>query len=611
MKSDELRQKFLYFFKKKRHKIVPSASLIPDEIGSDQKTLFITAGMQPLVPFLMGQKHPEGKRLVNAQKCLRTIDIDEVGDDTHLTFFEMLGNWSLGDYWKDESIKWSFEFLTKELNIPLKKLAISCFAGDKNAPKDEESAKIWESLGIKKDRIVFLPAEDNWWGPIGDFGPCGPDTEIFYWKLNDVSAPEKFDPKDKNWVEIWNNVFMQYVKNNNGNYVLAEQKNVDTGMGFERTLAILNGYSSVYETDLFLPIIKLLEDQSGYNYGNNSNLFKDRIFRIIVDHVKSSVFLSSEGILPSNLDRGYVLRKLIRRAIIYGNIGPNKIKNFLIPLAEKVIDLYKDAYPELINKKNSITDIIKKEEEKFEEVLEESFKKAEKVFNWWGKMVQDNEKTKELAQKSFLLEQSGGLPVDLFVEQLEKFYKEEIILKDEFWNLIKKFRQEHRELSKTASAGMFKGGLVDHNLKTIKLHTAHHLLLAALQEVFGKTIKQKGSNINSERLRIDFSFDRKLTDEEIKKIEDIVNEKINNGLLVVKREMQKEEAQKIGAEMEFGVKYGDMVSVYFIEDKKGNIFSKEFCGGPHVASTSELGKFKIIKEESLGSGVRRIRGVLK
>ena len=580
MNSSELRQKFLDFFEKNGHKVIPSASLIPNEIGLDQKTLFITAGMQPLVPFLMGQKHQQGKRLVNFQKCLRTSDIDEVGDDTHLTFFEMLGNWSLGDYWKEESIKWSFEFLTKELNIPLEKLAVSCFAGDKDAPKDEESAKIWESLGIKKEKIIFLPKEDNWWGPIGNFGPCGPDTEIFYWKLNDVPVPEKFDSKDKNWVEIWNNVFMQYIKNSNGNYVLAEQKNVDTGMGLERVVAVLNGKTSVYETDLFDNLLISIPDN-----------FNVKTKRIIADHIRAITFLVADGIIPSNKDQGYVLRRLMRIIVSYG------YKN-IEESVDVVINKFKKYYPEL-NKEKVISEF-RKEEKGYET----SYQKAKEI------IIKDY-KGKDLelpGAVAFNISSTIGirLPdidqiiIDTSTEIAPKF-------REDFFEELKK----HQELSRTSSAGMFKGGLVDNKPETIKLHTAHHLLLAALQEVFGKTVKQKGSNITSERLRIDFSFDRKLTDEEKNKIEDIVNKKIKESFRVIKKEMSKEEAQKIGAEMEFGVKYNSMVSVYFIEDKKGNIFSKEFCGGPHTANTNELGKFKIIKEESLGSGIRRIKAILK
>lgn len=569
MKSSELRQKFLSFFERNGHSIIPSASLIPDK--TDGTALFTTAGMQPLVPYLLGERHPKGKRIVDIQKCIRTGDIEEVGDDTHLTFFEMLGNWSLGDYWKKESISWSFEFLTKELHIPIEKLAISCFIGDENAPKDLESAEIWESLGIKKERIAFLPKEDNWWGPVGDTGPCGPDTEIFYWKNNNIKAPEHFDPTDKNWVEIWNNVFMQYVKTQDGKYVVADQKNVDTGMGFERTLAILNGYENVYETDVFKPIIELFPGH-----------FDNRKKRIIADHAKASVFLISDGVVPSNKDQGYVLRRLLRKMIVHLR---EFSKDELFDPIKKSIEIYKDIYP---LDEVKILRVVKEEADKFEKTLIAGLKAIEKITTINGK-------------EAFLLYETYGFPLEVLEEMRE------VDNREDFFTELKK----HQELSRTASAGMFKGGLADHDLKTIKLHTAHHLLLAVLQEMFGKEVKQRGSNINQERLRIDFSLDRKLTDEEKNKIEALVNEKIHEGLDVARREMPKEEAEKIGAEMEFGVKYGDVVSVYFIQDKQGNVVSKEFCGGPHVNNTSELGNFKIIKEEASSQGVRRIKAILK
>ena len=566
MDSSELRQKFLHFFEKNGHRIVPSSSLLP----TDPSVLFTTAGMQPLTPYLLGEKHPLGKRLVSIQKCLRTDDIDEVGDDTHNTFFEMMGNWSLGDYWKEDSIKWSLEFITKEINLSVESLAVSCFAGDEVAPKDDESAKIWESLGIKKERIVFLPKKDNWWGPVGKSGPCGPDTEIFYWKQKDVKAPEKFDPNNKNWVEIWNNVFMQYIKDENGSYTESDQKNVDTGMGFERTLSIINGKESVYDTDLFESIMKL--------FSGSTN---ERVKRIIADHARASVFLISDGVLPSNKEQGYILRRLLRRMIVH-------LRSFdveSISPIKRVIEIYKDLYS---LDEAKILLVVEEEVNKFNKTLSKGLSEIKKIKRITGK-------------EAFILYETYGFPLEV-LEELRHVENRE-----EFFVELKK----HQELSKTASAGMFKGGLADDKPETIKLHTTHHLLLAVLQELFGKQVKQRGSNINSERLRIDFSFDRKITDEEKKKVEDMVNEKINDGLSVVKREMPIEEAQKIGAEMEFGVKYGNTVSVYFIEDEKGNVFSKEFCGGPHVSNTSELGRFKIIKEEAVSSGVRRIKAILE
>jgi len=568
MKSSELREKFLTFFKERGHEIIPSASLIPNK--QDSTVLFTTAGMQPLVPFLMGEKHPKGTRLVNYQKCIRTGDIEEVGDDTHLTFFEMLGNWSLGDYWKEESITWSFEFLTKDLHIPLEKLAVSCFIGDEHVLKDDESAKIWESLGIKKERIAFLPKEDNWWGPVAKTGPCGPDTEIFYWKLS-TPAPEVFNPEDKNWVEIWNNVFMQYNKTQGGEYELADQKNVDTGMGLERVVAVLNGKNSVYETDLFLPIMQIFPGH-----------FDERKKRIVADHTRALMFLISDGVLPSNKDQGYVLRRLLRRMMVYMR---EFSKEELFDPIKKCMEIYRDLY---VLDENKILEVVREEAEKFEKTLAEGLKVIEKMDVVTGK-------------EAFELYETYGFPLEVLEEMRV------VDNREEFFEELKK----HKELSKTASAGMFKGGLADHSPETVKLHTAHHLLLAALQEMFGKQVKQRGSNINSERLRIDFSFDRKLTDEEKKQLEDMINEKIHQGLDVIKKDMPIDEAKKLGAEMEFGVKYGNTVSVYFIEDNKGNIFSKEFCGGPHVENTSELGKFKITKEEAVSAGVRRIKAILK
>lgn len=567
MNSKELRQKFLVFFQERGHSIIPSASLIP----KDATVLFTTAGMQPLVPFLLGEKHPDGKRLVNYQKCIRTGDIAEVGDDTHLTFFEMLGNWSLGDYWKKESITWSFDFLTKEVGIPLERLAVTCFIGDENAPKDEESAQIWKDLGVSEKRIAFLPKEDNWWGPVGESGPCGPDTEIFYWKDNSQPAPEVFDPSNKNWVEIWNNVFMQYVKTQDGKYLESDQKNVDTGMGLERIVAVLNGKKSVYEIDVFEPIMNLF---AGH--------IDERKKRIIADHAKASVFLISDGVVPSNKDQGYVLRRLLRRMMVH--LRQVEGLHFLEPI-KKAIEIYRDLYQ--INEE-TIIKVVTEEAEKFEKTLTAGLRAIEKITTIDGK-------------QAFELYETYGFPLEV-LEEMRVVDNREL-----FFEELKK----HQELSRTASAGMFKGGLADHEPATVKLHTAHHLLLAALQEMFGKQVKQRGSNINQERLRIDFSFDRKLTDEEKQKIEKRVNEFIASALAVEKQEMPLGEAEKIGAEMEFGVKYGNTVSVYFIKDKNGQAISKEFCGGPHVQNTSELGTFKILKEEASSQGVRRIKAILE
>jgi len=584
MTSSELRSKFLNFFEKKGHKIIPSASLVPE---NDPTVLFTTAGMHPLVPFLLGEKHPEGKRLANVQKCIRTGDIEDVGDDTHNTFFEMLGNWSLGDYWKEDAIKWSFEFLTSKewLEIDKNRLAISCFLGDKDAPRDEESAKIWLSCGIKKQRIAFLPKEDNWWGPAGKIGPCGPDTEMFYWKLNDEPAPKVFDAKDKNWVEIWNNVFMQYVKTEDGKFIEAKQKNVDTGMGLERTLAVLNREQSVFETDVFLSIIKETEKLSGKKYEESK-----KEFRIIADHIKASVFLASEGVAPSNLERGYILRRLLRRAIRYGKILKMP-DGFLSSLIKIVIEIYKNTYPELPQKESEIILIVRQEEEKFEKTLENGLREFEKLKNVFGK-------------DAFNLYQTYGFPIEI----TQELASERGINVD-----VEEFKRElekHQELSRTASAGMFKGGLADTSEQTTKLHTAAHLLLAGLRKVLGEHVVQKGSNINSERLRFDFTHKEKMSSEQIRDVENFINGIIKKDLPVRFEEMPLEKAKEINAMGVFESKYGENVKVYFVGEGGENV-SCEICGGPHVEKTGGMGHFKIIKEESSSSGVRRIKAVLK
>ncbi len=564
IKRKGLIKKYLDFFKSKDHKEIPNASLIPE---NDPTVLFTTAGMHPIVPYLLGQPHPLGKRLCNVQKCIRTGDIDEVGDETHHTFFEMLGNWSLGDYFKKETIEFSFEFLTKVLKIPRKEISVTCFKGDKRIPKDDEAAKIWKSLGIKK--IKFLGKKENWWGPAGKTGPCGPDTEMF---VNDV--------------EIWNDVFMQYNKTANGTYVPLIQKNVDTGMGVERTIAILNNLEDDYLTECFKPIIKKIEQLSGKKYGKNNK--ETKIMRIIADHIKTSVFILAEGIIPSNTEQGYVLRRLIRRSIMYGKkLGIAKEKDITTPLTKEIIKIY-DDYPDLKNKKQFIIDELNKEEDKFEKTLEKGIDKFEKIIN---------KKKKIDCKDAFLLYQSYGFPIEITKEMA----KERKIKIDE-----KGFEKEckiHQELSRTATAGKFKSGLADQSEKTTRLHTATHLLLKALQIVLkDPNIIQKGSNITPERLRLDFNFSRKLTKEELKKIEDLVNAQIQNSCEVIRTEMPLEEARKKGACGIFDKKYGARVSVYSIGD-----FSKEICAGPHVKNTCEIGYFKIIKEESSSAGVRRIK----
>ncbi len=560
---EQLIKKYLDFFISKGHKKIPNSSLIPE---NDPTVLFTTAGMHPLVPFLLGQSHPLGKRLVGVQRCIRTGDIEEVGDEVHHTFFEMLGNWSLGDYWKEESIKYSVEFLTKELKIPKEKISITCFKGDKDAPKDTESEKIWISQGIKK--IKFLPKENNWWGPAGKIGPCGPDSEMFI---------------DK--VEIWNNVFMQYLKNEKEEYIPANQKNVDTGMGVERTTAILNKLKDNYLTDSFLPIIKDIEKISKKDYNKNK-----KEMRIIADHIKAAVFIISDGITPSNTEQGYILRRLIRRAIRYAqSIGVKE--NFTTKLVDSIIQIYSD-YSELKTNRNSIITELEREENKFRNTLE-------RAINIFERITKDK---KEISCKeSFLLYQSYGFPVEMIEEECKarkiKFSRKEF---DEECKL-------HQELSRTAAEGKFKSGLADHSEATTKLHTASHLLLAAIRKIFNDdSIHQKGSNITPERLRFDFNFPRKLTDQEIKAIEDEVNNNIKKRGEVIREEMPLKEAKKKGISGVFENKYGEIVSVYTIGD-----CSQEICTGPHVKNTYELGKFKITKEESSSSGVRRIKAILE
>jgi alanyl-tRNA synthetase len=578
MTSEEIRKKYLEFFEGKGHKIIPSASLVPE---NDPSVLFTTAGMHPLVPYLLGEKHPSGKKLVDVQKCIRTGDIEEVGDSSHLTFFEMMGNWSLGDYWKKEAIEMTFEFHTKVLKIPLERYAVSCFAGDSDAPRDDESFDIWISLGIPKERIAFLSKKDNWWGPAGETGPCGPDTEMFYWTSKEP-APKEFDPENKNWVEIGNDVLMQYIKNKDGSYVEAKQKNIDFGGGVERTLVALNSLDDIYKIDLLEPLIEKIERLSGKKYDSN-----EKPFRIIADHIKTATFIlgDEKGITPGNTGQGYVLRRLIRRAVRYGKqIG---IKSFTKEISEVVVEMYKDIYPELLKNKDFIFQNLEQEEQKFEKTLENGLKEFEK------------------GTDPFVLFTSYGFPLELTKE----LAKEKGIEIDE--NKFNEEFKKHQELSKTASAGMFKGGLSDAGEETKKLHTATHLLRQALEIVLNEKVMQKGSNITAERLRFDFNHDAKMTDEEKKKVEDLVNQKIAENLPVNKIVMKKEEAEKTGAVHAFGDKYGDEVSVYYIGDSLETAYSKEFCGGPHVENIGTLGHFKITKEEAVSAGVRRIKAVLE
>ncbi len=588
MNSDKLKKLYLDFFKQKKHTIIPSAPLVPEE---DPTVLFTTAGMHPLVPYLLGQPHPLGKRLANVQKCLRTGDIDEIGDDFHLTFFEMLGNWSLGDYWKEDAIKWSWEFLTdkKWLGIDKEKLYISVFAGDKDAPRDDESARIWLSLGIPKDRIFYLPKKDNWWGPAGNTGPCGPDTEMFYDSGKKTCSKEcKPGCSCGKYFEIWNDVFMQYNKTAEGKYEILKQKNVDTGMGLERTVVVLQNKKSVYEIETFKPIVEKIKEISKIKSPDEK---QEKSIRIIADHVKASTFFLAEEITPGNVDRGYVLRRLIRRAIRHGKSAGIE-KEFLCELAKIVIDIYIKGYPYLEKNKEFILTELKKEEMKFRNTLERGLKKFEQIVKQVRKIDGKN---------AFLLFQSFGFPIEMTKELAE----ESGISVDE-----KGFEEEfkkHQQISRVATEKKFKGGLSDASEQTIKLHTTTHLLNEALRRVLKKRdIVQKGSNITPERLRFDFNFDRKLTKDEIIAVEKVVNEQIKKALPVKRTDMTVEDAKKLGAQSVFEHKYGEKVSVYTIGD-----FSIELCGGPHVKNIEELGNFKIIKEESIAAGIRRIKAILE
>ncbi len=586
--SKKLKELYLEFFKKKKHSIIPNAPLIPEE---DPTVLFTTAGMHPLVRYLLGQPHPLGKRLTNVQKCLRTDDIDTVGDDIHNTFFEMLGNWSLGDYWKEDAIKWSFEFLAskKWLGLDKGKISVTVFAGDNDAPKDEESAKIWKSLGVPKEKIFYLPKKDNWWGPAGATGPCGPDTEMFYDSGNSPCGKDcKPGCSCGKYFEIWNDVFMQYNKTAEGNYELLRQKNVDTGMGVERTVASLKGCKSIYEIETFKPIVDKVKEISRIKSPDEK---QERSIRIIADHVKASTFVLGEEIVPSNVDRGYVLRRLIRRSIRHGKlIGIEK--EFLSDLVKTVIEIYKDDYPYLEKRKEFILTELKKEELKFRNTLSQGLKKFEQIAKQVKKIDGEN---------AFLLFQSFGFPM----EMTKELAKEMNIAVDEM-GFEEEFKK-HREISRIGAEKKFKGGLADASEQTTRLHTATHLLAEALRRVLKKRdIVQKGSNVTPERLRFDFNFDRKLTEDEINSVEKLVNEEIKKVLTVKREEMTVEEAKKLGAQAMFEQKYGEKVSVYSIGD-----FSVEICGGPHVKNTGELGRFKIIKEESVAAGVRRIKAVLE
>ena len=580
-----IREEFIKYFEKNGHKQIPSSPIVPE---NDPTVLFNTAGMQPLVPYLLGEKHPYGKRLCDYQKCVRLTDLDEIGDKTHHTFFEMLGNWSLGDYFKKESIGYSFEFLTKVLNIPVERLAVTVFEGNDKIPRDEVSACRWKELGISDDRIAYLGVDDNFW-IAGESGPCGSDTEIFYFRSDD-EIPEKFDPDDDRWVEIWNNVFMEFYKDENGNISELKQKNVDTGMGLERIVAVLEGVDDNYKSSIWSDVINKLEDITGLTYEGN-----EKAMRIIVDHIRTAVFIAADpaGIKPSNTDQGYILRRLIRRAIRQARkLGIDINSNFDEQIALLIISKYEKYYSELKDNKQVVLDVLSNEKKKFGRTLERGLREFEKLVNSDESVI--NKDT------SFKLYDTYGFPIELTIEEAKDRGMDVDV--DGFYE---KFR-EHQEKSRTASKGKFKGGLSGNSEIETKYHTATHLLNAALKEVIGPEVHQLGSNITPERLRFDFPCDHKMTDEEKKQTEDLVNKWIEEDLKVEKLEMSKDEAIKSGAECTFIDRYPDIVTVYKIGD-----VSMELCGGPHISHTGELGHFKIKKEEASSAGVRRIKAILE
>jgi alanyl-tRNA synthetase len=585
--SDKLKKMYLEFFQKNGHRVIANASLIPE---NDPTALFISAGMHPLVPYFLGQPHPSGKKLVNVQKCFRTTDVDEVGDSFHLSFFEMLGNWSLGDYFKKESIRWSYEFLTSKewLNIDVEKLYITVFAGDDKIPRDTESARIWEELGMPKEKIFYLPKEDNLWGPIGSTGPCGPDTEIFYDTGKEPCGSEcQPGCSCGKYNEIWNNVFMEYNKTEDGEYELLEQQNVDTGMGVERTVAVLQGKDNVYETEIFAPLIVKIKELAGLEAIPED---QTRSVRVICDHSRAATFLLAEGIVPLNVEQGYVLRRVIRGAIRHGKLMGIE-EEFLSELSQIIIESYSEDYPHLVSSKGFILDELRKEYKKFNNTLARGLRRFNRIAR---------NKKKIDGKDAFLLYQSFGFPIEITKElglengiivDVEGFHEE---------------FQKHQKVSRVSAEKKFGSGLADKAEQTVRLHTATHLLNEALNIVLKKEVSQRGSNITQERLRFDFNFDRKLTEQEIQGVEAIVNEQITQSLPVKRIETTIDEARKMGAQAVFEQKYGEQVSVYSIGD-----FSLELCSGPHVKNTGELGRFKIIKEEGISAGVRRIRAILE
>jgi alanyl-tRNA synthetase len=583
MTAKELRQKYFNFFESKGHKLIPNVSLVPD---NDPSALFISAGMQPLVPYLLGEVHPLGKRLVSIQRCLRTVDFDAVGDAVHHTFFEMLGNWSLGEYFKKEMIPWSFEFMTSPnyLGYPREKLAVSVFVGDQYAPFDQESYDVWVSLGIPDTRIAKLPKDNNWWGPAGQTGPCGPDTEMFYW-VGEGPAPEVFNPDDSSWVEIWNDVFMEFNKKEDGSFEPLKQKNVDTGFGLERNLSVINNLNDDYKTELFWPIIIKLEELSDKKYEEHIS-----DFRIIADHIRGAVILVNDGVEPSNKQQGYVLRRLIRRAVVkMRKLGIDPLVA-VFPIIEATVNIFKDQY--------SVAENI----EMISEVLGQELKTFSQTINKGTKIL---ETQKIIDGKTvFNLYQSYGFPLEITLEILEENHT--LLDLGKIRNDYEQELKKHQELSRSSSVGMFKGGLTEQSETATKYHTATHLLQAALRQILGNEVCQKGSNITAERLRFDFSYPQKVTEDQLTNIEQIINEQISQNIAVNLEVMDYEKAIQAGALIVPNEHYPEKVKVYSI-----GTFSKEVCGGPHVDFTGKLGKFKIIKEESAGSGIRRIYAVLK
>ncbi|MDO8509584.1 MAG: alanine--tRNA ligase [bacterium] len=614
--SHELRKKYLEFFKSKGHAIIASASLIPE---NDPTVLFTTAGMHPLVPYLLGGKHPSGNRLANIQKCIRMQDIDEVGDERHDTFFEMMGNWSLGDYFKKEAIQWSWEFLTSSqyLGLDPKKLAVSVFVGDNDAPRDEESADIWKSLGVPEERIAYLPKGNNWWGPAGITGPCGPDTEMFFWKgLTSELPPSGSNPgtDEDNWLEIWNDVFMQYFKKEDSTFEVLKQQNVDTGMGIERTLMVLNSYSDVFQIDTFWPLIQKIQEISGHEYIESVTVTKS--MRIVADHIRTATMIMGDdkSIAPSNVDQGYIVRRLIRRAVRHGKQLGIK-ENFCTKISEEVIKIFADVYPEVKRNQEFILNEMAKEESKFRNTIEQGLKEFEKLLN--GFRIAFEKTGKQISEisgkQAFKLFDTFGFPLEI---------TEELAIENGLSVNVSEFEiayQAHQELSRAGAEQKFKGGLADTSEISTKYHTATHLLQAALRHVLGKHVGQKGSNITSERLRFDFSHPEKMTEEQKKQAEDLVNYAIQHNYPVSYAEMTVDEAKQGDAFGVFEDRYDEKVKVYSVGDPAGApsahenslTFSKEICGGPHVEQTGTMGKFKIVKEEAVSSGIRRIKAILE